>query len=111
MPLIEEPDLWTTERLRPLLANFHEELVELAEMLREPPRRPPLDPLGLLTAQGLAAAAADLALLAQAEGLPPRIQVAAVNVAYEATVASIDLMKSHTAGPKVPRPAPTAPPS
>lgn len=111
MPLIEEPELWTTDRLRPLLANFHEELVELAEMMRDPPRRPPLDPLGLLTAQGLAAAAADLARLAQTDGLPARLQVAAVNVAYEATVASIDLMKSHTAGPRVPARAPAQPPT
>ena len=109
MPLIEEPDRWTTERLRPMLANFHEELVELAQMMREPPRRPPLDPLGLLTAQGLAGAAAELAREAQADGLSPRLQVAAVNVAYEATVASIDLMKSHSAGSKVPRPSPPSP--
>jgi hypothetical protein len=110
MPLIEEPEQWTTERLRPLLANFHEELVELAEMMRAPPRRPALDPLGLLTAQGLAAAAAELVREAQADGLSPGLQVAAINVAYEATVASIDLMKSHTVGPKVPRQAPPSSP-
>jgi hypothetical protein len=108
MPLITEPDAWTTDRLRPMLADFHRELVELAGMLGEPSRRPVLDPLGLLTARDLASAAAELAGAAQMEGLPARFQVAAVNVAYEAVVASIDLMKSHTAGPKVPsgRPPP-----
>ncbi|MCI4349955.1 MAG: hypothetical protein L3K15_00340 [Thermoplasmata archaeon] len=112
MPLIEEPERWTGERLRPMLAEFHGELVEIANSFDGPPRGPVLDALGMLTARGLASAAAELAEAAQMDGLPLRFQVAAVNVAYEAVVASIDLMKSHTAGPKVPsrRPPSSAPP-
>jgi hypothetical protein len=111
MPLIEEPDAWTADRLRPMLADFHEELVALARLFGEPSHRAALDPLGILNARGLASAAAELADAAQMGGLPTRFQVAVVNVAYEAVVASIDLMKSHTAGPRVPSRSPPSPPS
>ncbi|HZY69892.1 MAG TPA: hypothetical protein VFF67_02795 [Thermoplasmata archaeon] len=112
MPFIAEGSSWDRARLAPIAASFREELAELATSY-ERPDYAVHEPLGMLSARDLAASATALLAATQPPEVPLPVQIAAVNAAYEALVASIDLMKCHTAAPKVPRgpPATSTPPS
>jgi hypothetical protein len=106
MPLVLEPD-----RLpEPILAELHRSLVEgLAETLDlvRHPRGPVQDPASLGTAEDLIVGAQSV--LAR-EGPRSRSELAAeANLAYSAMLAAIDLVKSHTDVPRVPRPRPSPP--
>lgn len=102
MPFIAEGTAWDRARIAPIAASFREELSEIATEY-EHPRFAVREPLGLLSAHDLAVSAAALLASTDSPGVPIGVQIAAVNVAYEALVASIDLMKCHTTAPKVPR--------
>ena len=102
MALIVDPSSWTRPKLLDLLAEHRDGLLETLGNLDAWPH-PVVDPASFRTARDLLSDA-----LALGEGLPENAPVAllarTVNVQYDAMLAAIDLMKSHSAlASRVPR--------
>jgi len=100
MPLVIDPESYSEELLVELVRSLRADLEETME-LASSPRGPVLDPSGLETAQELARAA--LAVLGRAPGRSRTELAAEANLAYSTLLAVVDLVKSHTDVPKVPR--------
>ena len=100
MPLVLEPSRIPEETLRELLRSLREDLAATVELVQQPPAVV-RDPASIETAGDLLRSTT--AML----DLPgPRTRgalVAEVNSAYATLVAVIDLVKSHTDVPRVPR--------
>lgn len=101
MPLVHDPTSIPERVLVDLLESFRTDLKETEELVRNPRGRV-LDPASLDTA---------LELLGSAEKFFERpassdpVELAArINLAYSVLIAVIDLVKSHTDVPRVPRP-------
>ncbi len=99
MPLILDPDAHSEAVLATLASEFAEALVAMRGDLADP-TRPVLDPSSIVTARELI----DAALARMGTGADPsRAELAAtVNLGYATMNAVIDLVKSHTEGPRVP---------
>ncbi len=99
MPLVLEGSELPEATLRELCNGLKTDLVELEEMVSNP-RGGVRDPASLRTAAELLHSARS------ALGADPsdRVELAAqANLAYSVMLAVIDLVKSHTEGPTVPR--------
>jgi hypothetical protein len=107
MPLVLDPASVPEAVLRELHRSLGEDLAETLELVRHP-RGTVLDPASLATAEDLVQSTR--AVLA-APGPRDRAQWAAeANLAYAALLATIDLVKSHTDVPYVPRARPPSTP-
>jgi hypothetical protein len=103
MPLVQAPSALPREALEELLRSLREDLHETEELVRAPP--------GVVRDPASLEAAADLlrSTLAVLDLPGPRSAealVSEINLAYATIVAVIDLVKSHTDVPKVPRARP-----
>jgi len=100
VPLVLDPDRLPEGVLQGLVKSLRVDLAESLELVTEP-RGAVRDPAGLETARELALSA--LALLDR-PGPRTRGELAEeANLAYAAMLAVIDLAKSHTDVPRVPR--------
>jgi hypothetical protein len=107
MPLVLDPDRIPEPVLRELHRSLSDSLAETLELV-EHPRGPVLDPASLSTAKELIASTQ--AVLVR-PGERSRGELAAeANLAYATMVAAIDLVKSHTDVPTVPRSRSPTPP-
>ncbi len=100
MPLVLEGTELPEPTLRELYESLRTDLTDLESMIAEP-RGAVRDPASLTTAAELLHGARTLL-----EGRPPadRNELAArTNLAYGVLLAVIDLVKSHTDGPRVPQ--------
>jgi hypothetical protein len=100
MPLVLDPNSLAPEVLVELRRSLRDDLAETRRMVEEP-RGKVLDPASLATASELLTAT-----LVRLELPPPESASALasdVNLAYATLLAVIDLVKSHTDVPKVPR--------
>jgi hypothetical protein len=98
--LILDPASLPEEVLRELHRSLAADLAETLEMV-EQPTRAVRDPSSLTTAADLVRSAT--AVISR-PGPRTRVELAAeANLAYAAMLAAIDLVKSHTEGPTVPR--------
>jgi hypothetical protein len=102
MPIVPDAAGWTEPRLRELLRLQAREVAETLERLRDP-ALPDAEPAGLRTAIDLLQNVEALAMAAERAGTPRAILAAVANVQYDAIVAGIDLLKSHSGLPSVPR--------
>ena len=100
MPLIPDGSAIRPETLHALLEELRTDLTGLLEDIAHP-RAPVIDPASLRTAEELVRAA--LARIERSRDADPHGQAADVNLAYATMLAAIDLLKSHTDGPRVPR--------
>jgi hypothetical protein len=102
VPLVLDPDRHSADQLRELLADQRESLTSLLPRLTPAPPGY-RDPASLRTAVDLVSDA--LTVLDRLAGPDAdRTELAsAVNVAYSAVLAAIDLMKVHSGGPLVPQ--------
>ncbi len=100
MPLVLDPAAYDPDRLREVVRELREELVGTRELLEAPPGTV-RDAAGLATAKELIAAT--LASVDRVDPNDPGALAGAANLAYATLLAAIDLMKSHTDMPKVPR--------
>lgn len=108
MALVAEDSTISPEVLRELFVSLRDDLAGLEESI-DHPRGRVLDPASLRTASELLRAAqAELAGPIPVE--PERLGRGA-NLAYGVLLAVIDLVKSHTDGPKVPRSSKASPPA
>jgi hypothetical protein len=105
MPLILDPARVPEETLRTMARELATELREVLDSLDD--RGPAKDPLGIVTARDLLAAAIRLA--EETEGGSIALTAAVVNVEYETLLAAIDLIKTHYGLPTVPRARPPGP--
>jgi len=100
MPLVFDPDRYSERSLAELVRSLRQDLVEVEELTAHPHGRV-LDPASLETARDLVQSA--LAVTGRA-GTRSRAELAAdANLAYATMLAVIDLVKSHTEVPRVPR--------
>ena len=100
MPLVLDPERLSEPVLLELLSSLRADLEETEELVRQPRGRV-LDPASLEVAGELlrsARAVLDAPTAGGREGLATR-----VNFAYAVLLAAIDLVKSHTDVPRVPR--------
>jgi hypothetical protein len=100
MPLVLEPNTLSEPVLQELVRSLTDDLTGSLEMVRHPPG-PIRDPSSLETAENLLTSA--LALLRRPGPRNPAELAAEANLAYAALLAAIDLVKSHTDIPRVPR--------
>ncbi|HXY47632.1 MAG TPA: hypothetical protein VEK13_07040 [Thermoplasmata archaeon] len=99
MTLILHPDGIPKKKLRGIVENLRTELEATLETVRHPPDQV-LDPASLETAEALLRAT--LAALDRPGPREPRALALDANLAYATLNAVVDLVKSHTAMPKVP---------
>ena len=100
MPLVLDPDSIPEAVLRELHRSLSEDLAETLELVRHP-RGPVRDPASLTTAEGLVESTR---AVIERPGPRSRDELAAeANLAYSTILAAIDLVKSHTDVPAVPR--------
>jgi hypothetical protein len=100
MPLVLDPETIPETILHELLSSLSRDLAETLELVRHP-RGTVQDPASLATADDLIQSA-----LVQLERPGPRSRAelaAEANLAYATMLAAIDLVKSHTDVPTVPR--------
>jgi hypothetical protein len=100
MPLIQDPNAFPRSTLVELRKSLRNDLEETRELIDQPVGRV-LDPASLETANELlrsTLARLDLLVPTDAPAL-----AADINIAYATLLAVIDLVKSHTDVPKVPR--------
>jgi hypothetical protein len=100
MPLVPDPNSLAPGLLRELRTSLRDDLEETRQLIERPGGRV-LDPASLATASELLTAALARLELPSPETGPEL--AADVNLAYAALVAIIDLVKSHTDVPTVPR--------
>jgi hypothetical protein len=103
MPLVLDPARLPEKILAQLVGDLHRDLEETLDLVRNP-RGEVLDATSLRSAEELLESA-----LAVLDAPGPRTAAdwgREANLAYSAMVASIDLVKSHTAVPRVPAPRP-----
>lgn len=106
MPLVAEAPGWDRERLVELVRSQLEGVAETLERVRSEDVRW-LEPTSRRTAEDLLEDVRRLGEAALAEpGADEAFLLNVANVQYDAIVAGIDLLKSHSSLPKVPRPAP-----
>jgi hypothetical protein len=107
MPLVIDPESIPEPVLRELHRSLSEDLTETLEFVLHP-RGAVIDPASLSTAEGLIQSAR--AVLGR-PGTRDRIALAEeANLAYAVLLAAIDLVKSHTDLPIVPRGKAPSPP-
>ena len=106
MPLILQPEEYSERVLADLVREFAESLGEMRGLIDAPPGKV-VEPAGLAAARDLLEAAL-VRMDPVAEGDRARL-AAQVNLGYASMIAVIDLVKSHTDVPRVPRPRPVAP--
>jgi len=109
VPLVLEPDHHTPEQLRELLADQREGLESMLPRLSPPPLGYP-DPQSLRTAADLVEGALAAVDRLGGPGATRADLATAVNVAYSAMLAAIDLLKIHSGGPLVPQGPKAKPP-
>jgi len=105
MPLVLDPNSIPLATLRALRSSLHDDLAETAEMIERPAGKV-LDPVGLETAGELLRSS-----LARLDAPAPRTPEGLgidVNLAYATMLAVVDLVKSHTDVPRVPRRRPSS---
>ncbi len=101
MPLVLDPEHLPEETLRDLVRSLKADLAESIELVAQPRGRV-RDPASLETARELALAA--VAVLNR-PGPRTRAELAVeANLAYATMLSVVDLVKSHTDVPRVPRP-------
>jgi hypothetical protein len=100
VPLVFDPSSLSPKTLEEVRLALRTDLVETKEFVERPPGRV-IDPASLETAADLLNST--LATLDRPGPRSPTAAVADINLAYATLVAVIDLVKSHTEGPKVPR--------
>jgi hypothetical protein len=106
MPLIFDPERYSEATLTELVRSLRADLTETVELV-DHPHGTVRDPASIETARELALGA--LTVLDRA-GARTRAELAAeANLAYATMLAVIDLVKSHTDVPKVPRSRGAAP--
>jgi len=106
MPLVLDPDSLPEAVLRELHRSLSMDLAETLELVRHPSGAV-RDPASLATADDLVRS-----VLAQLERPGPRGRselATEANLAYATLLATIDLVKSHTDVPTVPRARPSTP--
>jgi hypothetical protein len=103
MPLVSEPPSLSVEILQALLRSLREDLEETHELVLHP-QGAVRDPVSLSTAAELLRSTR--AILDHPGPRTPEALAAEVNLAYATMVAAIDLLKSHTDVPRVPRARP-----
>ena len=107
MSLVDDPEALPPTVLAELLSRLKEDLEETRGYVAAPKGRV-LDPMSLRTARELVDAAD--ALLGRPGPRDVRRQADVANLVYAVMLAAIDLVKSHTDVPRVPRGrAPAAP--
>jgi len=100
MALVLDPEALPEPILRELHRSLSDDLTETLELVRDPPGAV-RDPASLSTAEELIASAQ---ALLERPGPRTRSELAAeANLAYATMLAAIDLVKSHTDVPRVPR--------
>jgi hypothetical protein len=102
VPLVLDPDRLAPDQLRELLAEMREGLASILPRL-DPPPAGYRDPISLLTAADLVRDALTATERLAGPGADRAELGAAVNVAYSAMLAAIDLLKVHSGGPQVPQ--------
>ncbi len=107
MPLILDPERYSVEALEELVRSLRSDLEETGDLVRHPRGRV-LDPVSLETAELLLAAA--LQELSTEGGRTVVALAARANLAYATLLAVVDLVKSHTDVPRVPRARSSPPP-
>jgi len=107
MPLVLEPKALARAALEELVKEMVEGLEELRPMATSPKARV-IDPTSLLTARELLDAA--LATIRRPGERTDDELAADANLGYATQLAVLDLVKSHTDVPRVPRPRPKSPP-
>ncbi|MFY9716892.1 MAG: hypothetical protein WAK40_03025 [Thermoplasmata archaeon] len=100
MPLVLDPAAVPAATLAELRRSLREDLGETRSLVDAPGARV-VDPLSLVTARDLLESA--LALLDAPGDRDPRRAADEANLAYATLLAVIDLVKSHTELPRVPR--------
>ncbi len=100
MPLIRDPAAHSVPELAALAAGFTATLVQLRDGLPAPSPHV-IDPMSIETARELLDAA--LARMRDPTGRSPGPLAENVNLGYATMLAVIDLVKSHTDRPRVPR--------
>jgi hypothetical protein len=100
VPLVLDPDSLPGPVLKELHQSLADGLLEVLELIHHP-RGPVLDPASLTTAEELVGSAR--AVLDRPGPRTPSELAAEANLAYAAMLAAIDLVKSHTDVPIVPR--------
>jgi hypothetical protein len=106
MPIVLDPANLPPGTLRELLDGLKADLKEVLDHAVRQPRGKVIDPASLATAEELVRSA--IALLDR-PGTRDRATLAAeANLAYAVLLATIDLVKSHTDVPRVPRGPPPA---
>jgi len=100
VPLVFDPERYSPEELGKLVDEFVQTLVELREGLPSPSPHV-LDPASIVTARELIDAA--LAAMRDPLAVANSQRAANANLGYATMVAVIDLVKSHTDRPRVPR--------
>ncbi|MGB6499968.1 MAG: hypothetical protein WBG19_01005 [Thermoplasmata archaeon] len=100
MPLVLDPSALPPAVLAKLLDGLREDLAETREFV-DAPGATVIDPMSLETARDLLRSAS--ALLARPGARDARAQADEANLAYAVLLAAIDLVKSHTEMPRVPR--------
>jgi hypothetical protein len=99
-PLVLEPNTLSEPVLEELVRSLTEDLNGSLELVRHPPG-PVRDPASIATAENLLTGT--LAVLARPGPRKREEWTAEANLAYATLLATIDLVKSHTDVPRVPR--------
>jgi hypothetical protein len=108
VPLVLDPERLPRSVLEQLRSDLRKDLSETLESVRHP-RGKVLDPASLETAADLLHSAA--VLLDRPGDRELELLGAEANLAYAALLATIDLVKTHTEVPRVPRARGVSPPS
>lgn len=103
MPLVGDPSSFSVPVLEELLRSLREDLEETSELVNHPTGAV-RDPASLVTAAELLRST--LAVLDVPGPCTREALAAEVNLAYATMVSVIDLVKSHTDVPRVPRARP-----
>jgi hypothetical protein len=103
VPLVLNPESVPESVLQELVQSLVNDLEESLDLVRHP-RGAVLDPASLVTAEELLLSAR--ALLQRGADRSPAQLAAEANLAYAAMLSAIDLVKSHTDVPRVPRARP-----
>ncbi|MGD1100318.1 MAG: hypothetical protein ABR888_08280 [Thermoplasmata archaeon] len=103
MPLVSDPSSFSAAVLQDLLRSLREDLEATGELVQHPSGEV-RDPASLATATELLRST--LAVLDLPGPRTPEVLVAEVNLTYSTMLSVIDLVKSHTDVPRVPRKRP-----